>query len=151
MRPSSTKGLHLVTHSQNDTITLQKTFIFIFRQKTNFILHVFLEILQGHANFLFWVLRACLATHTHNDNANLQKLLLFLLMPRPQKKMLLFPENWLPRIFIRVATSIYFLIYFLEIFSFLLQLLFLFLYSCFFCLSVHFLKLKNIYGHVQKY
>ena len=29
--------------------------------------HVFLEILQRYANFLFWIIWACLATHTQND------------------------------------------------------------------------------------
>ena len=45
---------------QSDTSNLQKTFVFICRQKINFIAYGFLEILQRYANFLFWVLWACL-------------------------------------------------------------------------------------------
>ena len=33
-------------------------------------LQAFLEILQRYANFLFWVLWACLPTHTQNDSNN---------------------------------------------------------------------------------
>ena len=33
----------------------RKTFLFISWQKINFISHIFLEILQRHANFLYWV------------------------------------------------------------------------------------------------
>ena len=60
----------LVTHTQNDTVILQKTFIFICRQKVNFIPHTFMEILQRYAN-LFWLLSACLVTHTQNDSISL--------------------------------------------------------------------------------
>ena len=38
--------------------------MFISRQKINFIPHVFLEILERYANFLFWVLYAYLVMHT---------------------------------------------------------------------------------------
>ena len=34
--------------------------------------HVFLEILHRYANFLFWVLWACLYKHTQNGSFNLQ-------------------------------------------------------------------------------
>ena len=61
----------LATHTQSDTINLKRTFVFISRQKVNFILHVFLEILQRYANFSFGVLWACLAMHTLNDSINL--------------------------------------------------------------------------------
>ena len=44
--------------------------------------HVFLEILHRYANFLFWVLWACLDTHTQNGNINLYKTLKFLCMPK---------------------------------------------------------------------
>ena len=47
---------YLATHTQNDDINLQKTSIFIYRQKINFITQIFLEISQRYANFLFWVL-----------------------------------------------------------------------------------------------
>ena len=43
--------------------------------------HVFLEILHRYANFLFWVLWACLDTHTQNGSINLQKILKFLCIP----------------------------------------------------------------------
>ena len=61
----------LLTYTQNDTSTLQKAFVFNCRPKSNFILHVFLEVLQRYANFLFWVLCACLTAHTQNDKINL--------------------------------------------------------------------------------
>ena len=44
----------VVTHILNDTTTLQKAFLFIWRQKNlNFISHVFLEILERYADFIF--------------------------------------------------------------------------------------------------
>ena len=43
---------------------------------------VFLEILHRYANFLFWVLKACLDTHNQNNSINLQKILNFLCMPK---------------------------------------------------------------------
>ena len=43
------------------------------RQKINFVSHVFLEILQRYANFLFWVLWVCMAKQTQNHSINLQK------------------------------------------------------------------------------
>ena len=66
----------LATHTQIDT------FVFICRQKINFILHVFLEILQRYANFLFLKLWACLITHTQNDGMNLCKTSMFICMPK---------------------------------------------------------------------
>ena len=72
----------LLPHTQNDTSTLQKTFVFICRQNSYFIPHVFLDILQRYANFLFWVLWVCLAGHTQNGKINLYKILLFLCMPK---------------------------------------------------------------------
>ena len=51
---------------------LRKTFVFIYKHKINFTLHAFLEILQRYANFLFWVLWACLVAHTQNHSINLQ-------------------------------------------------------------------------------
>ena len=49
-------------------------------KKLKFIPHVFLEILQSYASFLFWVLWEylamywpCLATHTQNHSINLSK------------------------------------------------------------------------------
>ena len=44
--------------------------------------HAFLEILQRYANFLFWVLWACLAAHTHNDCINLHKTSMFICIPK---------------------------------------------------------------------
>ena len=41
------------------------------RQKINFILHIFLEILQRCCNLLFWVLWTCLARHTQTDTISL--------------------------------------------------------------------------------
>ena len=63
----------LATQTQNakNTINLHKTFLFICRQKINFSLHAFLEILQRYAHFLFWVLWACLVVNTQNDVINL--------------------------------------------------------------------------------
>ena len=72
---------YLVTQTQSDTINLEKTLVFICRQKTNFNPHAFLEILQRYAN-LFWVLWACLVSHTQNDSINLQKTLMFICMPK---------------------------------------------------------------------
>ena len=73
--PAEREGVHtmacLATHSQSDTVNLKKTFVSIYKQKINFIPHVFLEILQMHENFLFWVLWACLAMHTQNNSINL--------------------------------------------------------------------------------
>ena len=42
-------------------------------QKMNFIPQVFLEALQKYANFLFWVLWACLTMHTQNDSITRRK------------------------------------------------------------------------------
>ena len=56
--------------------------MFICRQKINFIPHALLEILQRYANFLFWVLWACLVAHTQNDNINLYKTLMFICMQK---------------------------------------------------------------------
>ena len=42
----------LGTHTQSEIINLQKAFVFICRQKFNFIPHAFLEILQRYTNFL---------------------------------------------------------------------------------------------------
>ena len=61
---------------------MQKTFVFICRQKINFIPHALLEILQRYANFLFWVLWTCLVAHTQNDSINLYKTLMFICMQK---------------------------------------------------------------------
>ena len=62
----------LTTQTQNDTINLKKTFVFICRQKINFSpSHAFLEILRRYGNFLFCVLWAYLVAHTQNDSINL--------------------------------------------------------------------------------
>ena len=71
----------LATHTQNDTIILQKTFGFICRQKINFVAHAFMEILQRYAN-LFWVIWACLVTLTQNDSIILQKTWMFICMEK---------------------------------------------------------------------
>ena len=44
--------------------------------------YAFLEILQRYANFLFWVLWACLVAHTQNDSINLYKTSMFICMPK---------------------------------------------------------------------
>ena len=72
----------LAKQAQRDTINLYKTFVFICRQKMNFIPHALLEILQRHANFLFWILWACLVAHTQNDSINLYKTLMFIGMKK---------------------------------------------------------------------
>ena len=72
----------LAKQPQSDNINLEKTFVFICRQKINFISHPLLEILQRYANFLFWVLWACLVAHTQNDNINLYKTLMFICMQK---------------------------------------------------------------------
>ena len=72
----------LDTHTLSDTINLQKTFVFIWRQKINFISHAFLEILQRYVNLLFWVLWACVVTQTQIDSINLQKISMFVYMPK---------------------------------------------------------------------
>ena len=61
---------------------LVKTFVYICRQKTNFIPKAFMAILERYANFLFWVLWVCLATHTQYDSINLQKILMFICIPK---------------------------------------------------------------------
>ena len=53
-----------------------------FQAKYQLHLHAFLEILEGHANCLFWVLWACLVAHTQNDSINLSKTSLFIYMPK---------------------------------------------------------------------
>ena len=72
----------LATHTQGDTIHLQKTFLFICMQIINFILHVFLEILERHTSILFWVIWTCLVMHTQNVSSNLQKLSMFICIPK---------------------------------------------------------------------
>ena len=74
----------LATQTQSETINLYKTFVFICRQKINFNPppYAFLEILQRYANFLFWVLWACLVAHTQNDSINLYKTSMFICMPK---------------------------------------------------------------------
>ena len=67
----------LATQTQSDTIILQKTFVFICRQKTSFIPHAFMEILQRYAN-LFWVLWARLVTLIQGDSITLQKTSMFI-------------------------------------------------------------------------
>ena len=46
----------LAMHIQSGNINSRKTFMFICRQKINFIRHAFLEILQRYGSFSFWVL-----------------------------------------------------------------------------------------------
>ena len=41
-----------------------------------------MEILQRYANFLFWVLWACLVGHTQNDQINMYKTLMFICMQK---------------------------------------------------------------------
>ena len=53
-----------------------------FQAKYQLHLHAFLEILEGHANCLFWVLWACLVAHIQNDSINLSKTSLFICMPK---------------------------------------------------------------------
>ena len=72
----------LAKQAQSDTINLWQTFVFICRQKINFISHALLEILQRYANFLFWVLWTCLVAHTQNDSINLYKTLMFICMQK---------------------------------------------------------------------
>ena len=69
----------LATHIQSDTIVLQETFVFICRQKINFIHHTFVQILQRYAN-LFWVLWACLFPLTQNDSIILWNTSIFICM-----------------------------------------------------------------------
>ena len=71
----------LSMHTQSDTIILQKTFVFICRQKINFIPHASMRILQRYAN-LFWVLWACLVTLTQIDGITLQKTSMFVCMQK---------------------------------------------------------------------
>ena len=42
-------------------------------QKVNFVIHFSLKILQKIANFLFWIICACLVTHIKNDSITLKK------------------------------------------------------------------------------
>ena len=49
-------------------LSCRKLSRFFCRKNINFIPHVFLEILQRYANFLLWVLWACLVAHTQNDD-----------------------------------------------------------------------------------
>ena len=83
---------YLAIHKQSDAIKLYKTFVFICRQKNNFIIHIFLEILHRYANFLCWVLWACLATHIQNHTINLWKTLMFICMPKINFITHFFPE-----------------------------------------------------------
>ena len=52
--------------------------MFICWQKINFILRVFMEMLEDIAMLLFQVLWACLATHTQSDTINLGQIFLFI-------------------------------------------------------------------------
>ena len=60
---------------------MSKTFVFICRQKLNFIPYAFIEILQRYAN-LFWLLWACLVTLTQNDSITVQKTSMFTCMQK---------------------------------------------------------------------
>ena len=62
----------LANYSRSDTTILSKTFVFMYRQKLNFIPHALIEILQRYAN-LFWVLWACLVKLIQNTSITLQK------------------------------------------------------------------------------
>ena len=57
---------------KNNIANLQKIFIFISIQNTNFIPHFFLEILQDFANLLFQVIWAGLVIPTRINGINLQ-------------------------------------------------------------------------------
>ena len=59
-----------------------KAFVFSCRQKFNFILHAFLELLQRYGSLLFLVLRVCLVRHIQNDTVNLQKTSMFIYTPK---------------------------------------------------------------------
>ena len=61
----------LAMTSKDDTISLQKTLMFVFIQKFMLIHHFFLKYCKDIANLLFWVPWACLATPTKNDRSNL--------------------------------------------------------------------------------
>ena len=52
------------------------------QEKINFIPCVFLKILQRYANFLFWVLWACMAMYTQKDSFNLYKTSMFICIPK---------------------------------------------------------------------
>ena len=71
----------LATYTQSDTTILQKNFVFICRQKLNFIPNPFMEILQKYAN-LFWVPWACMVTRTQNDSITLLKTQIFICMQK---------------------------------------------------------------------
>ena len=60
-------------------ISTRKKLLFICWQKNYIIAHVFLEILQRYANFLFWILWASLVMHTQNDK---MKISMFICMPK---------------------------------------------------------------------
>ena len=67
----------LAMTSKKDTMTLHKTFMFIFMQKIVFIPHLFLEILQ----LVVLVIWLCLAKPTKSDNSNLSETL-FICKPK---------------------------------------------------------------------
>ena len=66
--------------------------MFICRQKIKFTPYAFLEILQRYANFLFWVLWACLVVYTQTDRINLQKTSMLICMPKINFMIYFFPE-----------------------------------------------------------
>ena len=63
----------LVTHTENDSINMKKSLMFICKQKIKFILPVFIEILQSMKKLLFWVLWKCLNIHIKNRSINLRE------------------------------------------------------------------------------
>ena len=71
----------LATLTQSDTIILWKTFVFICRQKINFISYASMEILQRYAN-LFWLLWTCLFPVTQNDRIALPNISTFICMQK---------------------------------------------------------------------
>ena len=62
---------------QKQKCKLVETFMLMWRQKINFIPLNFLEILQRYANFLFWVLWACLAMPAKMIPLTFKKLMFF--------------------------------------------------------------------------
>ena len=61
---------------------LAKNLCVYLQQNIDFIPHALFEILQRYANFLFWVLWACLVAHTQNDSINLCKTSMFICMQK---------------------------------------------------------------------
>ena len=73
-------GACLALHIQSDTINLQKTFVLIYRQKSNFVAHIFLDIAKI-CKLLVLDTWANLVMHTKKDN-NFISLTVFICMPK---------------------------------------------------------------------